>query len=40
MKYETPEVVALPNAINAIQSIKQQGGSDPHDNSPAYEDYE
>lgn len=43
MKYETPEVTALTPAINAIQTLKQTGGSDTSDFEPpaaAYEDWE
>ena len=40
MKYETPKLVVLPVAINAIQNSKQIHGSDGKDVSPAYEDWE
>jgi hypothetical protein len=42
MKYETPEVVALPLAVNAIQSEKVQTKSFDHDRdiTQAYEDWE
>ena len=41
MKYETPELVVLPVAIDAIQNTKAIKGPDnPKDPSPAYEDWE
>jgi hypothetical protein len=48
MKYETPEVVALTNAINAIQATPpdkvggplESLGSSEHEITGAYEDWE
>jgi len=41
MTYEKPDVVLLANAMNAIQSPKNEPGRDPiHDGSVAYEDWE
>lgn len=41
MRYETPEVVMLPPAIDVIQSPKDTPGPEgPHDGSPSYEDWE
>jgi len=40
MKYEKPELVVLPPAIEAVQIAKVSGTGDPHDSSPAYEDWE
>lgn len=41
MKYEKPELVVLPFAIDAIQNSKAKSGQEnPKDPSPAYEDWE
>ena len=41
MKYETPELVVLTEAIDAIQNTKAiQGHESQRDPSPAYEDWE
>ncbi len=42
MTYETPALLTLPPAINAIQSLKAPGGPEPgpKDPGPSYEDWE
>lgn len=41
MKYQKPELVVLPVAIDAIQNTKAiSGHENPKDPSPAYEDWE
>jgi hypothetical protein len=40
MRYESPEVVELTTAIDAIQSPKESFGLDNQDASPAYADWE
>ena len=49
MNYKAPEVTALPNAIDAVQSAANKDGAPPIDNPPsefdtppigAYEDWE
>ncbi len=40
MKYEKPQVVQTTPAIEVIQAGKFQPPGEPHDASPAYEDFE